>query len=70
MREAISLTYRMVKIGTWKIGEGKCYLRTKGIDTTLAGNCTKFGGNADKLQTAMKNMVDHKLYNKKNGGTT
>ena len=42
MREAISLTYTMVKFGTWKIGEGKCYLRTKGIDTILAGNCTKF----------------------------
>ena len=65
MREAISLTYRMVKIGTWKIGEGKCYLRTEGIDTTLAGKCTKFGSNAGKLKTALKNMVENKTYDKK-----
>ena len=61
MREAISLTYRMVKIGTWGICEGKCYLRTKGIDTTLAGNFTKFGSNTGKLQTVLKNMEDNKI---------
>ena len=65
MREAISLTYRMVKFGTWKIGEGKCYLRTEGIDTTLAGNCAKFESVAGKLQTALKNMEDNKIYSKK-----
>ena len=62
MCEAILLTYRMVRINKWKIGQANYYLRIKCINTTLAGNCVRYGSNAAKQQTALGNIHGNKRY--------